>query len=65
MALRRLSGQCFEDDGTCPGLWDDDEIPEEGVVAVGMLLDLSPVPLGPGKVAIRLPKRVVRDAQIG
>jgi hypothetical protein len=32
---------------------------------VGELLDPSPVPLGEGEVAIRLPRLVIRDARIG
>jgi hypothetical protein len=64
MALRRLSGDCFEDDGTCPGVWEDDEYPYDAI-AVGKLLDPSPVPVGPGKVAIRMPLRLIRDAGIG
>lgn len=66
MALRRLSGDdCENADWTCPGLWDDDELREEvDVIAVGVLLDPSPVPLGKGEAAIRLPRRVIRDARI-
>lgn len=63
MAIRQLSGDCFEDDGSCPGVWDDDGCPED-VVAVGKLLDPSPVPLGEGEVAIRIPRRVITDARI-
>lgn len=62
MALRRLSGSCL-DKISCPGVWEDDDYLED-VVAVGLLLDPSPVPLGPGEGAIRLPRRVVRDAGI-
>jgi hypothetical protein len=64
MALRRLSSECESADWSCPGIWDDDEMPEVDVIAVGRLLDPSPVPLGSGQVAIRLSRRVVRDAQI-
>lgn len=63
MAIRQLSRDCFEDDGSCPGVWDDDEYPED-VMAVGKLLDPSPVPLGEGEVAIRIPRRVIVDARI-
>ncbi len=62
MALRRLSGN--GEDETSPGLWDEDQAPED-VIAVGTLLDPSPVPLGEGEVAIRLPRRVIGDAKIG
>jgi hypothetical protein len=62
MAIRRLSDTC-EDGITCPGIWEDDEFPED-VIAVAPLLDPSPVPLGPGEGAIRLPRRVVREARI-
>lgn len=61
MALRRLSGG---KDETSSGLWDEDQMLDD-VIAVGMLLDPSPVPLGEGEVAIRLPRRVIRDARIG
>lgn len=68
MALRRLSGDdCESADWTCPGLWGDDELPDDvdDVVAVGVLLDPSPVPLGKGEAAIQLSRRVIRDARIG
>lgn len=45
-------------------MWDEDEMPED-VIAVGKLLDPSPVPLGEGEAAIRLPRQVIRDARIG
>ncbi|MGH3800178.1 MAG: hypothetical protein ACRDTD_08630 [Pseudonocardiaceae bacterium] len=61
MALRRLSGG---EDEISPGMWDEDQTPED-VIAVGTLLDPSPVPLGEGEVAIRLPRRVIGDAKIG
>lgn len=63
MAIRRLSADCEDGDWTCPGVWDDDEYPED-VTAVGKLLDPSPVPLGEGEVAIRIPRRVITDARI-
>jgi hypothetical protein len=47
-----------------PRLWEEDQIPED-VIAVGTLLDPSPVPLGEGEVAIRLPRQVIVDAKIG
>lgn len=53
MALRRLSGDWENADWTCPGVWEDDDCLEDAVV-VGELVDPSPVPVGPGKVAIRL-----------
>lgn len=62
MALRQLSCSCL-DKITCPGVWEDDDCPED-VIAVGMLLDPPPVPLGPGERAIRLPRQVLRDARI-
>lgn len=64
MVLRRLSGGCEDEIEASPGLWDEDQVPED-VIAVGELLDPSPVPLGDGEVAIRLPRRVVVDAKIG
>lgn len=64
MALRRMSGDCKDELGTCPGLWEEDQMLED-VIAVGRLLEPSPVPLGEGEVAVRLPRRVIRDAKIG
>ncbi len=58
--LRRLSGEC-RDVTTCPGVW---AIDTDDVVFVGFALEQSPVPLGPGELAIRLPKRVLRDADL-
>ncbi len=63
MGLRRLSGQC-EDIETCPGVWETDQRSAD-VIVVGELLDSSPVPLGPGECAVRLPRQVVRDAKVG
>jgi len=63
MAIRRLSGECERVDMTCSGIWEDDELPDD-VIAVAPLLDPSPVPLGPGEGAIRLSRRVVRNARI-
>lgn len=65
MALRRLSSNCEGPDLTCPSMWDDDESLDEDVIAVGKLVDPSPLPLGPGKAAIRLPRQVIYDARIG
>ncbi|MGH3854248.1 MAG: hypothetical protein ACRDR6_12300 [Pseudonocardiaceae bacterium] len=62
MAIRRLSDAC-EDGLSCPGIWEDDALPED-VIVVAALLDPSPVPLGPGECAILLPRRVVRDSRI-
>lgn len=62
MAIRRLSDSC-QDKITCPGVWEDDEYPED-VMVVGKILDYSPVPLGPGEGVMRLPRRVVREARI-
>jgi hypothetical protein len=64
MALRRLPGDREDEIEPSPGLWEEDRIPED-VIAVGELLDPSPVPLGEGEVAIRLPRRVIVDAKIG
>ncbi|MGH3872165.1 MAG: hypothetical protein ACRDSR_11750 [Pseudonocardiaceae bacterium] len=61
MTLRRLSGS---KDEASPGLWGEDQILED-VIAVGTPLDPSPVPLGEGEVAIRFPRRLIRDAGIG
>jgi hypothetical protein len=63
MALRRLSGDCEDEVEASAGLWDEDRIPED-VIAVGELLDPSPVPLGEGEVAIGLPRQVIVDAKI-
>lgn len=63
MTIRRLSGDCQDSDWTCDGMYAEDEYPEHAI-AVGKLLDPSPVPLGPGEGAIRILRRVVRDAGI-
>lgn len=64
MALRRLSGECDFDDVACHGVWEDDEGFEE-LVMVGDVIDpASAPPLGPGEGAIRIRRRVVRDARI-
>ncbi len=64
MALRRLSGNCEQDDFTCPGVWEDDEHVDD-IVIVGDRVDpsLAP-PLGPGEAAVRLRRQVVRDARV-
>ncbi len=65
MALRRLTRDEQSKDGfTCPGVWEEEQHPE-GVVVVGELLEPSPVPLGPGERAVRLPRHVLRDADLG
>lgn len=63
MTLRRLSSDCESADWSCPGVWEEGEYLDD-VIVVGTRIDPSPVPLGPGQVAIRLPRRVVRNAQI-
>ncbi|MDP8929532.1 MAG: hypothetical protein M3O70_13415 [Actinomycetota bacterium] len=65
MALRRLTrDERCKDGFTCPGVWEEEQRPE-GVVVVGELLEPSPVPLGPGERAVRLPRQVLRDADLG
>lgn len=64
MAIRRLSGDCKDADWTCPGIWEDDDYPEDFVV-VGPLFDPSRVPLGPDEGVIRISRQLVRDAQTG
>lgn len=64
MALRRLSGDREDEIEAFPGLWEEEQIPED-VITVGELLDPSPVPLDAGEVAIRLPRQVIIDAKIG
>lgn len=63
MAWRRLSDACL-DKITCASFWEDDEHPEDDLIAVGPLIDSSPVPLGPGEGALRMPRRVVREVQV-
>lgn len=54
MALKRLSGHCDDDVVTCPGVWEDDERPDD-IVIVGDLVDPAAAPdLGPGEGAVRL-----------
>lgn len=64
MAMRRLSGDCEDNAWTCPGVWEDGEDSED-VTVVGILLDPSPVPLGEGEAAIRIPRRLIAEARIG
>ncbi len=65
MALRRLTRDEMCKDGfTCPGVWEEEQRPE-GLVVVGELLEPSPVPLGPGERAVRLPRQVLRDVDLG
>lgn len=62
MAFRMLATQC-KSGKTCPGDWADDENPED-IVVIGVNLDPSPVPLGPGEAAVRLRRQTVRDADL-
>jgi hypothetical protein len=52
------------DGDTCPGVWVDDQYPDD-VIVVGILLASSPVPLGPGETAVRLCRRTLADANLG
>lgn len=64
MALQRISVDDGCKDGyTCPSVWADDADPKYAVV-VGEVIDPSPVPLGPGEVAFRVPRQVIRDAEV-
>lgn len=60
MGLRRLAGGC-DDGDTCPGIWLDDQQPDEMIV-VGLDLNPSPVLLGPGERAVKLRRETVREA---
>ncbi len=64
MAMRRLSGgdEC-KDGWTCPGVWEEHPAAED-LVVVGQLLESSPVPLGPGEVAVRIPRTVLRNTDL-
>jgi hypothetical protein len=64
MTLRRLSVNLTDGEGDPPSVGADDETSDD-VILVDRMLDPSPVPVGPGKVAIRLSRRVIRDAGIG
>lgn len=44
-------------------MWEDDEYPED-VMVVGKILDYSPVPHSPDERVLRLPRDVVREANI-
>jgi hypothetical protein len=63
MALRQLAGQC-DDKTTCPGVWIDEDQPDE-VIIVGAHLVQAPVPLGPGEVAVRLSIQLLQDTRLG
>lgn len=62
MAVRRLSESCL-DRISCPDVWEDDEYPED-VMVVGKVIDCSPVPHGPDEGVMRLPRNVIREANI-
>jgi hypothetical protein len=64
MAVRRISGDRECKDGwTCPGVWEERPAAAD-LVVVGQLLEPSPVPLGPGEVAVRIPRAVLRDTDL-
>ena len=64
MAVRRLDGEDDCKDGwTCPGVWEEHAAAAD-VVVVGQLLEPSPVPLGSGEVAVRVPRAVLRNAKL-
>ncbi|WP_322769609.1 hypothetical protein [Frankia sp. Cr1] len=64
MVLRQLATEECKDGFTCPGVWVDDDDPDH-VIVVGVVRDSpSPVPVGPGEVAVRLRRQTVRDARL-
>lgn len=62
MTIRKLAGAC-DDADSYPGVWEDDQSPGDAII-VGMVLDPSPVPLGPGEIAVRVNKQLIRDANV-
>lgn len=66
MTLRRLDGDdaLCKDGFTCPGVWEEHEGAED-IVVVGKQIGTSPVPLGPDEVAVRLPRRILQDTDLG
>lgn len=64
MSLRQLSTEACKDGLTCPGVWVDDEAPED-VVVVGRVLPSGAVPLGVGEVAVRLRRQTIVTAGLG
>jgi hypothetical protein len=64
VALERVSVDADCKDGlTCPSVWADESDPETAVV-VGVLEQVHGVPLGPGEVAVRVRRQVLRDAEV-
>ncbi len=61
MVLRQLATEC-KDGVTCASVWEDDAA--DSVVVVGELVDPSPVPLGSGEQAVRLPRHVLGAANL-
>lgn len=65
MVLRRVaSDEECKDGYTCPGVWVDDDPDIQDVVIVGVDLDPSPLPLGAGERAVRIPREIVQRANL-
>ncbi|MEO6087451.1 MAG: hypothetical protein ABIQ18_30505 [Umezawaea sp.] len=64
MSLRQLSTEACKDGLTCPGVWVDDEVPED-VIVVGKVMPSGVVPLGQGEVAVRLRRQTIVAAGLG
>lgn len=52
-----------KDGYTCPAVWANEKDPSD-VMIVGVVLDPSPVPLAPGERAVRIPRQVIKDANL-
>lgn len=64
MALRRVSvDDACKDGYTCPSVWADENDPEYAFV-VGVPDAASGVPVGPGEIAVRVRRQVLRDAEV-
>jgi hypothetical protein len=53
-----------KDGFTCPGVWEEHDGAKD-VIVVSKQIGTSPVPLGPDEVAVRLPRRILRNADLG
>lgn len=59
MTLRQLATTC-KGGKTCPGIWADDDNPEDAIV-VGKVVSLAQVPVGLDEIAVRIPRQLLRD----
>lgn len=59
MTFRRLATTC-KSGKTCPGIWADDDNPDEAIV-VGKVVSPAQVSVGLDEIAVRIPRQLLRD----